>query len=125
MTATVLPITVRKTWTWRDILFAILAGVLALLYLTASRFLLAPWTPVGDGVVQDLELHRWHVAVTGALTGLFFGAGLMPALLWRPRTRPLLVQYSAAAALLGVLINAPFVGPFIVAIGLPIALLVA
>ena len=114
-----------KRWDWRTILFALLAGAAALLYLTAAGFLLAPWQPVGDGVVQDLELHRWHVAVTGAVTALFFGAGLMPALLWRPRARPLLVQYSAVAALLGVLINAPFVGPFVVAIGLPIALLVA
>ena len=114
-----------KRWDWRAILFALLAGAAALLYLTAAGFLLAPWQPVGDGVVQDLELHRWHVAVTGAVTALFFGAGLMPALLWRPRARPLLVQYSAVAALLGVLINAPFVGPFVVAIGLPIALLVA
>src|SRR5919202_3546276 len=89
---------------WRAILFAIMAGAVALLYLTALPFLLAPWRPASDGVVQDLELHRWHIAVTGAVTGLFFGAGLMPALLWRPRNKPLLVQYSAAAALLGLLI---------------------
>lgn len=109
---------------WRGIAFRIAAGVTGLLYLSALQFALAPWVTVSDSGIQNPEIHRWHYAVTGAVTGILL-AGTILAMLWRPRTKPLLLQYAAVAVVVGVLIVAPFVGPSMFFVAVPVALVVA
>jgi hypothetical protein len=112
-----------KDTRWRTILFVVVAALVALLYGSAIRFLAAPWVPVGDPGIQTPEIHRWHFALTGGITSML-GLSIL-ALSWRPRRKPLLVQYAAVAAVVGVLLNAPFVGPFMFVVAAPIVLLVA
>ncbi len=91
MSASALPQSEVKKW--HVILFAIVAGLLTLLMLF--------------GGVRDLLLfsgqsgfpsiiHRWHEAQSGVLTVIVFGGSLL-ALLWRPLSKPLLMQFMILA----------------------------
>jgi hypothetical protein len=100
---------------WRTILFIVLALVALWMYLNALPGLLAPWTTSPDYITSAANahnpyIHRWHTALAAAATALLIG-GTIFALLWRPRTRPLL--------------NLPFVGPFMFLIVAPIFVLAA
>jgi len=120
--------TVVENKRWRTILFVVLAGVAALMYLQSFPMILAPWTTsVGYMTapgIQNPEIHRWHSALTAAATALLIG-GTILALLWRPRTKPLLMQYLAVAAIVSLLLNLPFVGPAMFIVVAPIFVLVA
>ena len=74
---------------WRVILFDAIAGLLILLVLFGSGrdLLLLPGQSGFPSVI-----HRWHEAQSGAFMAILFGGSLL-ALLWKPQTRPLLMQY--------------------------------
>src|SRR5260370_12190032 len=74
---------------WHVILFDTIAGLLILLVLFASGrdLLLLP----GQSGFPSI-IHRWHEAQSGAFMTILFGGSLL-ALLWKPHTKPLLMQY--------------------------------
>jgi hypothetical protein len=74
---------------WHVILFVTIAGLLTLLALFASArdLLLLPGQSGFPSVI-----HRWHEAQSGAFMTILFGGSLL-ALLWKPQTKPLLMQY--------------------------------
>ncbi len=71
------------------ILFVTIAGLLTLLALFASvrDLLLLPGQSGFPSVI-----HRWHEAQSGAFMTILFGGSLL-TLLWKPQTKPLLMQY--------------------------------
>jgi hypothetical protein len=74
---------------WHIILFDAIAGLLILLMLFASgRDLLL--LPDQSGFASII--HRWHEAQSGAFMTILL-AGSLLALLWKPQTKPLVMQY--------------------------------
>jgi hypothetical protein len=110
---------------WHIIVFRIVTALAALFFLTNLRLLLAPWLllPADEGILHP-EIHRWHDAEQGAIGGIL-SAGILLVLLWRPRKNPLLVQYTAIVVVISLLITAPFIGPHMFLIALPLILVVA
>ena len=105
-------ISLVKRWDWRRILFTLLGGLVTFFILSNLFRLAAPWAsmawyPHDDPRQVNLELHRWHEAMWGAVTGILEG-GVLLTLLWRPREHPLLMQFMALALLGAVLIVLPF-----------------
>ena len=101
-----------KRWDWRRIIFTVFAGIVAFFLLTNLFRLAAPWAsmawyPHDDPRQLNPDLHRWHEAMWGAVTGIIEG-GVLLTLLWRPRENPLLMQFMALALLGAVLIVLPF-----------------
>src|SRR6266704_1725414 len=74
---------------WHVISFVTIAGLLTLLVLFASvrDLLLLPGQSGFPSVI-----HRWHEAQSGAFMTILFGGSLL-TLLWKPQTKPLLMQY--------------------------------
>ena len=74
---------------WHVILFEIIAGLLLLLVLFGSfrDLLLLP----GQSGFPSI-IHRWHEAQSGAFMVIIFGGSLL-TLLWRPKSKPLLMQF--------------------------------
>ena len=74
---------------WHVILFVTIAGILTLLMLFASGrdLLLLPGQSGFPSVI-----HRWHEAQSGAFMTILLGGSLL-ALLWKPQSKPLLMQY--------------------------------
>ncbi len=74
---------------WHVILFDAIAGLLVLLMLFASGrdLLLLP-----DQSGFPSIIHRWHEAQSGAFMTILLGGSLL-ALLWKPQTKPLVMQY--------------------------------
>jgi hypothetical protein len=74
---------------WHVILFDAIAGLLILLMLFASGrdLLLLP-----DQSGFPSIIHRWHEAQSGAFMTILL-AGSLLALLWKPQTKPLVMQY--------------------------------
>jgi hypothetical protein len=122
--ATVTTSTVKRR-DWHSIVFRVVTVLAALFFLTNFRLVLAPWLllPADEGILHP-EIHRWHDAEQGAIGGIL-GAGILLVLLWRPRANPLLVQYTATMVVVGLLITAPFIGPSMFLITLPLILVVA
>jgi hypothetical protein len=105
-------IQIVKRWDWRRIIFTILAGVVGYFLLTNLFRLAAPWAsmawyPHDDPRQLNPDLHRWHEAMWGAVTGILNG-GVLLALLWRPRENPLLIQFMALVVIGAALIVLPF-----------------
>src|SRR4029079_13681692 len=105
-------IEVIKRWDWRRIVFTIITGIVTYFLLTNLFRLAAPWAsmawyPHDDARQLNPELHRWHEAMWGAVTGLFEG-GVLLTLLWRPRENPLLVQFMASVVIGAALTVLPF-----------------
>src|SRR5215217_4994024 len=103
---------VIKRWDWRRILFALLAGLVTYFLLTNLFRLTAPWAsmawyPHDDPRQLTPELHRWHEAMWGAVTGVLEG-GVLLMLLWRPRQNPLLIQLMASVIIGAVVTVLPF-----------------
>ena len=101
-----------KGWDWRRILFTAVAGVVTFFLLTNLFRLAAPWAsmswyPHDDPRELNPELHRWHEAMWGAVTGILTG-GVLLSLLWRPRQNPLLIQYMALVVIGAVFTVLPF-----------------
>ncbi len=74
---------------WHVILFDTIAGLLILLTLYGSLgdLLLLP----GQSGFPSI-IHRWHEAQSGAFTVILLGGSLL-ALLWKPHTKPFVMQY--------------------------------
>jgi hypothetical protein len=107
-----LNVTPVKSWDWRRILFTLIAGVVTFFLLTNLFRLAAPWASMTWYPHDDLrqlnpELHRWHEAMWGAVTGILEGGALL-ALLWKPRENALLIQFIALAALGAAITVLPF-----------------
>ena len=105
-------IQIVKRWDWRRIIFTILAGVVTYFLLTNLFRLAAPWASMGwyphdDPRQLNPDLHRWHEAMWGAVTGIL-NAGVLLSLLWRPRETPLLIQFIAFVVIGAALIVLPF-----------------
>src|SRR5690242_3940625 len=101
-----------KRWDWRRILFSLIAGVVTYFLLTNLFRLAAPWAsmawyPHDDPRQLNPELHRWHEAMWGAVTGILEG-GVLLTLLWRPRQNPLLIQFMALVVIGAALLVLPF-----------------
>jgi hypothetical protein len=101
-----------KHWDWRRIVFTIVAGVVGYFLLTNLFRLAAPWAsmawyPHDDPRQLNPDLHRWHEAMWGAVTGILNG-GVLLALLWRPRENRLLIQFMALVVIGAALIVLPF-----------------
>jgi hypothetical protein len=122
--ATVVTPTVKRR-DWHTIAFRAVTVLAALFFLTNLRLVLAPWLllPADEGILHP-EIHRWHDAEQGAIGGIL-SAGMLLVLLWRPRASPLLVQYTAMMVVISLLITAPFIGPSMFLIALPLILVVA
>ena len=121
---TVVPPPTTRRFNWRTLVFTVVTVVAALMYGSTIRLVIAPWVLTGPQTgLQNPELDRWHDALMGISTGVLTGGSLL-ALLWRPREKPLLLQYLALATVAGVLLNAPFVGPFMFIIAVPIILVI-
>jgi hypothetical protein len=109
---TSLSLSAVRRWDWRRIVFTILAGLGALLFLMNLYRLTAPWAPLAwypndDPRQLNPDLHRWHDAMWGAVAGILEGGALL-VLLLRPREKPLLMQYQA----LNIIVAAPLILPF-------------
>ena len=116
------PIVKRRDW--RSIVFIALTGLLAVLVVvTALPSVLDPWLhteAVEPGFTP--ELHRWHAAQWGALKGILVSGSLL-VLLWRPRAKPVLVQFVALSVGVLALLTVPlapgtlvFLWPFLLVI---------
>jgi plastocyanin len=81
---------------WRTIVFRILAGLFALLFLVVQLGLPAlvePWVLIAsDAPGYTAAIHRMHEAHWATIMVFCYGAGLL-ALAWRPRAYPLLLQF--------------------------------
>src|SRR5436190_13909046 len=105
-------ISMVRHWDWRRILFTLIAGVVTFFLLTNLFRLAAPWAsmtgyPHDDPRQLNPELHRWHEAMWGAVTGVLEG-GVLLMLLWRPRQNPLLIQLMASVIIGAVVTVLPF-----------------
>src|SRR6266545_5297621 len=90
-----------KRLPWRTVVFFVLAGLFVLLLMAdALPGLLELWVLLsGPTPSYTPELHRWHGAMWGTLTGLLFGGSLL-IVLWRPRTKPLVMQFVALTGII-------------------------
>src|SRR5262245_57956821 len=98
-------VTTAKRRDWRLIIWRVVAGLGALLFLIGMPGLLAllePWVLVApDQPGYTAEIHRFHEAHWGIIHSLLYG-GCLLALLRRPREQPLLVQFFAVSTLIEV-----------------------
>jgi len=111
---------------WRVTLFVIVAGLLTLLMVFGGIRDLLLFSGQ-SGFPSDI--HRWHEAQSGVLTVIVFGGSLL-ALLWRPLSKPLVMQYLILAIAIACITFATVTGagfsPIALAIGAAlIAILVA
>jgi len=101
-----------KRWDWHRILFTLIAGLVTFFLLTNLFRLAAPWVsmasyPHDDPRQLNPELHRWHEALWGAVTGILEG-GVLLTLLWRPRQNPLLIQFMGLVVIGAAVLVLPF-----------------
>lgn len=107
-TSAVAPNVTRKRLDWRSILFAGVAGLLGLFFLVLALSM-NPWTgSVAPRPGYTPGLHIWHEAEAAALSVLY-GLCLLIAI-WKPRDKPLLVQFFVITMLLHMLIVNLFAG---------------
>jgi hypothetical protein len=86
---------------WRVLIFRIVAGPLALIFLAiGGTSLLWPWNIIPFPDVQNPELWRWHAGVWGAVSAISV-AGALLVLVVRPRQNPLLMQSLLLGGILG------------------------
>jgi hypothetical protein len=103
---------------WRTILFRILAALAALFFVTNLRLVPEPWLALGGP-----DFRQWSDAMTVAIAMLTIGS--LVAVIWRPRATPLPLQYLAIATVLAVIEIAPFEGPYIFFVVVPLILVIA
>jgi hypothetical protein len=109
MTSVAAPVVKRRDW--RGIIFKIVAGLLALFHLAFGALsLLSPWVTFGFGDPAYQEANRWGNTGHGVHFAILI-AGTMLALLWRPRSKPLLMQFYTLIAISGILVSALFPNP--------------
>src|SRR6266545_8185786 len=118
----------RDAARWRIRLFKGLALVFALFQLPNTGNLLAPWNsdaaPALSGLASP-DTHLWHAALPGAVRLIVTG-GVLAALLRKPASDPLLVQWLILSAVFTLGIVVPFAGlPPLLFIVLPTVIVVA
>ena len=97
-TTVVAPNVTRKGLDWRSILFAGVTGLLGLFFLFLALSM-NPWTgSIAPRPGYTPGLHIWHEAEAAALSVLY-GLCLLTAI-WKPRNKPLLVQFFIITMLL-------------------------
>jgi hypothetical protein len=101
-----------KRLDWRRIIFTLIGGLVTFFFLSNIFRLTAPWAsmawyPHDDPRQINLELHRWHEAMWGAVTGILEG-GVLLSLLWKPRAYPLLIQFMALVVVFAAILALPF-----------------
>src|SRR2546428_9628264 len=113
--------------TWRVVVFRVLAVLAACFFIVGTLpQAISPWGAVTlsntDGVT-DVNLHRWSAALAGGpdagLAVLFF------YLAWRPLRAPLVLQWTALAAIVFLIANVPFAGPAVAVDAIPVVLVLA
>jgi uncharacterized membrane protein YoaK (UPF0700 family) len=113
---------------WRVGLFKVLAALFVVFQLFNIGNLLAPWDADPALALTGLaapDTHLWHAALPGAVRLLLTG-GVAAALLVRPASKPLLVQWLILSAAITVVVVVPFAGlPPLLFIVLPTVLVVA
>ena len=95
---------------WRIARFRIVAALIAVgLLLIDGIGIVAPWIDLASYHIPAFHgtLQRWYEAQRGAYAAILFTGSLL-ALLWRPRTHPLLLQFLILAGGALVVIGAPF-----------------
>ena len=108
----------RRRGDWRTILFRILAALAALYFVTNLRLVSEQWLAQGAP-----DFRQWSDAMTVAIAMLTVGS--LVAVIWHPRTMPLPLQYLAIATVLAVIEIAPFKGPYIFFVVVPLVVVVA
>ncbi len=110
----------------RSIAFLTVTGVLGIaLSAVGLSSALWPWyAPIQPFLGMRVEAHRWHGAEFAALLAVLLGGPLL-ALLWRPARRPLLAQYLIVSSALIAVLFEVFVGPWALALAIPVAALAA
>src|SRR5689334_9410189 len=96
---------------WRLILFRIVAVLAGLFFVGTFQAALAPWGSVPDLGQVDFHhpgLHRWSDVLAGA-PDVMLGLLLLFSA-WRPRQAGLILQWMAAAVVVFLAVNVPFVG---------------
>src|ERR671920_2614381 len=109
---------VRRSRDWRTIVFRVLAFLAALLFVTNLRLVIEPWLAQGIPAFR-----QWSDAMTVAIAILTVGS--LAAVIWRPRAMPLPLQYLAIATVLAVIEIAPFEGPYIFLVVIPLVIVIA
>ncbi len=111
---------------WRVLTFRVLAALGGLVFLVPLQQAISPWGAVtlsNTEGVTDVNLHRWSAALAGGpdagLAVLFF------YLAWRPLRAPLVLQWTALAAIVFLVANVPFAGPAVAVYAIPVVLVLA
>lgn len=100
----------------RRIVFSLVAGLAALMLLTAAPNILAPWVSVNLEHLSDREHARWSLALEGAVDLL--AVVCVVGALVRPMRSALLMQYVLYAACVATAVVTPFSGPmFLLPVG--------
>jgi hypothetical protein len=108
----------KRSRDWRTIVFRVLALLAALLFVTNLRLVPEPWLVNGAP-----DFRQWSDAMTVAIAILTVGS--LAAVIWRPRAMPLPLQYLAIATVLAVIEVAPFEGPYIFLVVIPLVIVIA
>jgi hypothetical protein len=91
-----------RTWTWKDIALPLVSavfGAFLLLNVVDKAFIAwAPTTPIHDPEVMTPIMHAWHYALMFSHIAFLMAPALL-ALVWKPRQRPLVMQYVAGMGL--------------------------
>jgi len=118
----------RDVARWRIRLFKGFALAFALFQIPNAGNLLAPWSPDAAPALSGLafpDTHLWHAALPGAVRLIVTG-GVLAALLRRPASDSVLVQWLVLSAVLTLGIVVPFAGlPPLLFIVLPTVIVVA
>jgi hypothetical protein len=93
----------------RRIAFSIVAGIVFLVFLTATPNVLAPWMTVNVEELSDPARARWNLALEGVVDMLALVC-IVGGLL-RPARSPLLMQYLLYGAIMAAIVVTPFAGP--------------
>jgi hypothetical protein len=110
----------------RLIIFRVLAALAGIFFVSTLPQAISPWGSVTlsnmDGVI-DPNLHRWSAALAGGPD--MGGGGVLLYLAWRPLAAPLALQWITLAAIVFLVVNVPFAGPFVALIAIPVVLVLA
>jgi len=106
----------------------VLSALFFLVLLGSAFAVFSPWLAGGgDGPppgYDDPASHRWHDAQWAAHTGILLGGSLL-ALLWRPLSKPLLIQFLALATVVLAVMTAIGGAPENAIVLVPVALVIA
>lgn len=113
----------------RMVLFRVVDVLAVLLFMVLFGGLISildPWFTITSASEASYhpEIHRWQQAEWSAQMGILFGGSLL-MLLWRPRAKPVLLQFLVLGIIIFALLIAPFSGLFVLVPMAIIGLIVA